>query len=45
MQIKGRLRSEGRGIVTKELQRAGQTSANIEELSHKLGFSNQARCV
>ncbi len=31
--------AEGRAIVTKELQRAGQTSANIEELSHKLGFS------
>jgi GTP pyrophosphokinase len=31
--------AEGRAIVAKELQRAGQTSANIEELSHKLGFS------
>ncbi|MCB4358253.1 RelA/SpoT family protein [Quatrionicoccus australiensis] len=31
--------AEGRAIVTKELQRAGQTGANIEELSHKLGFS------
>jgi len=31
--------SEGRAIVTKELQRAGQTGANIEELAHKLGFS------
>ncbi|MDP3441212.1 MAG: RelA/SpoT family protein, partial [Azonexus sp.] len=31
--------SEGRALIVKELQRAGQTSANIEELSHKLGFS------
>lgn len=31
--------SEGRAIVSKELQRAGQTGANIEELAHKLGFS------
>jgi GTP pyrophosphokinase len=31
--------SEGRGIVAKELQRLGQTGANIEELAHKLGFS------
>jgi GTP pyrophosphokinase len=31
--------AEGRVIVGKELQRAGQTGANIEELSHKLGFS------
>ena len=31
--------SEGRGIIGKELQRAGQTGANIEELSHKLGFA------
>ena len=31
--------SEGRAIVAKELQRVGQTSANIEELAHKLGFS------
>lgn len=31
--------SEGRAIVGKELQRAGQTSANIEELARKLGFS------
>jgi GTP pyrophosphokinase len=31
--------AEGRAIVAKELQRAGQTGANIEELSHKLGFS------
>jgi hypothetical protein len=26
-------------LIAKELQRAGQTGANIEELSHKLGFS------
>jgi GTP pyrophosphokinase len=31
--------SEGRALIAKELQRAGQTSANIEELAHKLGFS------
>ena len=31
--------SEGRALVSKELQRAGQTGANIEDLSHKLGFS------
>ena len=31
--------SEGRAIVGKELQRLGQTSANIEELAQKLGFS------
>ncbi len=31
--------SEGRAIVAKELQRVGQTSLNIEDLSHKLGFS------
>ena len=31
--------SEGRTLIAKELQRAGQTSANIEELAHKLGFS------
>lgn len=31
--------AEGRAIVGKELQRAGQTGANIDELAHKLGFS------
>ena len=31
--------AEGRALIAKELQRAGQTGANIEELSHKLGFS------
>ena len=31
--------SEGRALIAKELQRAGQTGANIEELAHKLGFS------
>lgn len=30
--------AHGRAIVTKELQRLGQTSANIEDLAHKLGF-------
>lgn len=31
--------AEGRGIVAKELQRLGQTGANIEELAQKLGFA------
>jgi len=31
--------TEGRSIVGKELQRLGQTSANLEGLAHKLGFS------
>ena len=31
--------AEGRAIVAKELQRVGQTSTNIEDLAHKLGFS------
>ncbi|MGB8148793.1 MAG: bifunctional (p)ppGpp synthetase/guanosine-3',5'-bis(diphosphate) 3'-pyrophosphohydrolase, partial [Azonexus sp.] len=31
--------SEGRAIVGKELQRLGQTSANLEGLAHKLGFT------
>ncbi len=31
--------AEGRALIAKELQRAGQTGANMEELSHKLGFS------
>ena len=31
--------AEGRALIAKELQRAGQTGANIEELSHRLGFS------
>ncbi|MBK8891487.1 MAG: bifunctional (p)ppGpp synthetase/guanosine-3',5'-bis(diphosphate) 3'-pyrophosphohydrolase [Dechloromonas sp.] len=31
--------AEGRTLVVKELQRAGQTGANIDELAHKLGFS------
>ncbi len=31
--------AEGRAIINKELQRLGQTSTNIEELAHKLGFS------
>jgi GTP pyrophosphokinase len=37
--------SEGRGIISKELQRAGQTGANIEELSHKLGFARPTICT
>ena len=31
--------AEGRVLIGKELQRAGQTSANIDDLAHKLGFS------
>jgi len=31
--------SEGRALIAKELQRAGQTAANIDELAHRLGFS------
>ena len=31
--------AEGRNAVAKELQRAGQTGANIEDLAHKLGFA------
>ncbi|MEW5890780.1 MAG: bifunctional (p)ppGpp synthetase/guanosine-3',5'-bis(diphosphate) 3'-pyrophosphohydrolase [Pseudomonadota bacterium] len=30
--------AHGRALVTKELQRLGQTGANIEDLAHKLGF-------
>jgi len=32
------LNSEGRAIIAKELQRVGQTNANIDELAEKLGF-------
>lgn len=31
--------AEGRGLIAKELQRLGQTAANIEDLAHKLGFA------
>ena len=31
---------QGRAVVARELQREGQTQANIEELSHKLGFKH-----
>ena len=30
--------AEGRNVIAKELQRAGQTGASIDELAHKLGF-------
>jgi GTP pyrophosphokinase len=30
----------GRAFITKELQRDGATQANLEDLSHKLGFKN-----
>jgi GTP pyrophosphokinase len=32
--------AQGRAFIAKELQRDGQTQANLEELSHKLGFKN-----
>jgi GTP pyrophosphokinase len=32
------LTSEGRAIIARELQRVGQTNANIDELAEKLGF-------
>ena len=32
------LATEGRAIIAKELQRGGQTNANIDELAEKLGF-------
>ena len=31
--------SDGRAVVVKELQRIGQTGANVEELAKKLGFA------
>jgi GTP pyrophosphokinase len=31
---------QGRAFVAKELQRDGQTQANLEDLAHKLGFKN-----
>jgi GTP pyrophosphokinase len=30
---------EGRAIVSRELQRLGQTGANLDELAHKVGFA------
>ncbi|MBU0751453.1 MAG: bifunctional (p)ppGpp synthetase/guanosine-3',5'-bis(diphosphate) 3'-pyrophosphohydrolase [Gammaproteobacteria bacterium] len=32
--------AQGRSAVVRELQREGQTQANLEELSHKLGFKH-----
>ena len=32
--------AQGRSIVTREMQREGQTGANLEELAHKLGFAH-----
>jgi GTP pyrophosphokinase len=34
------LLTQGRGIVTREMQREGQTQTNIEELAQKLGLKN-----
>ncbi len=31
---------QGRAYVTKEMQRDGQSQANLDELAHKLGFKN-----
>ena len=32
--------AQGRAFVAKELQRDGQTQANLDDLAHKLGFKN-----
>ena len=32
--------AQGRALVGRELQRLGQTQANIDELAHKLGYKN-----
>ncbi len=32
--------ADGRAVVARELQRDGQTQANLDELAHKLGFKN-----
>jgi GTP pyrophosphokinase len=32
--------AQGRSLVGRELQRLGQTQANIDELAHKLGYKN-----
>jgi GTP pyrophosphokinase len=32
--------AQGRNLVGRELQRLGQTQANIDELAHKLGYKN-----
>ncbi|HTY99627.1 MAG TPA: HD domain-containing protein, partial [Rhodocyclaceae bacterium] len=32
--------AQGRAFVTKELQRDGQSQANLDDLAHKLGFKN-----
>lgn len=34
--------AQGRAIVTKELQRSGQTQANLEELAQRAGFKDSA---
>jgi GTP pyrophosphokinase len=39
-QEEAELLTQGRAVVGKELQREGQTQANIEELAQKLGFKN-----
>ncbi|CAB1368810.1 RelA/SpoT family protein [Denitratisoma oestradiolicum] len=37
-QDEAELLAQGRSFVTRELQREGQSQANLEELAHKLGF-------
>jgi len=32
--------AQGRNLIARELQRLGQTQANIDELAHKLGYKN-----
>jgi GTP pyrophosphokinase len=32
--------TQGRAVIARELQRDGQTQANLEDLAHKLGFKN-----
>ena len=32
--------AQGRAIVTREMQREGQTGASLDQLAHKLGFAN-----
>ena len=39
-QQEAQMLADGRAYITKELQRDGAAQANLEELSHKLGFKN-----
>ena len=40
VQLEQEMLAHGRAFITKELQRDGQTQANLDELAHKLGFKN-----